>query len=352
MSSMKKTAIKPWQHHAAESLCRVGETAGLAAVYIGAAWACRRLFCPDLKVGNKQESEPEQQVIKENNCIENGNAVTPAKLNDVIGLDEVKAEINEKLIQPFLRPELFERFQLKNRNAGVILFGPPGNGKTYIAQAIAGEVDAKFFGVNPSEVKSKWVGQTEKNIQKLFDDAKRYPKSVIFFDEADALLSRAGNQKIGAVTQFLSASDGLTKTKNCLLLLAATNRPWALDRAVTRPGRLGCHIYVPPPDLRARQAILALNLHAVPVADELNLAEVANNTERYSGADLVELCDRAKRAAKNRQVKTGQDEVVSKADLAEAIGKIRPSVSSTQLKQFEAWRKDRQRLSEIDDDEE
>jgi SpoVK/Ycf46/Vps4 family AAA+-type ATPase len=218
-----------------------------------------------------------------------------------------------------------------------------------VAKAVAGELDAKFFPLNPADIKSKWVGETEKNLQRIFDEAKQHEKSVIFIDEADALLAARGNRKIGAVTQFLQLTDGLIRTKNSPFLLAATNKPWTLDEAVIRPGRLGTHIYVGPPDLKAREAILVLNLKGVPIAVDVSLAEISAGAVGYSGADLAEMCDRAKRAAKNRQLGSGKDEVVTKDDFAEALGKIRPSVSSAQLKQFEDWRKSRQRPSEMDE---
>jgi SpoVK/Ycf46/Vps4 family AAA+-type ATPase len=348
---MKKTSeLKPWQDHAAKSLCRVGEDAGRAAVYVGTAYVCLRWLAPHLKTVIQQESQSDQQAVKEHNDVKNGNVVTTEKLSDVAGLEDVKTELQEKVIQPFVRPELFDRFKLK-RGGAILLIGPPGCGKTHVARAIAGEVDAKFFPVNPAEIKSKWVGDTEKNWQRLFDEAKRHPRSVIFLDEVDALLSARGNRKIGSVTQFLQLSDGLIQTKNCLLLLAATNKPWMLDEAVTRHGRFGTHIYVGPPDTKAREAILALNLKGVPTAENVSLAEIADSMDGYTGADIAEMCDRAKRAAKNRQIGSGKDEVVTKGDFVEALGKIRPSVSPAQLKQFEDWCRNRQRLSEVDDDD-
>lgn len=348
---MKKISeSKPWQDRAVKSLCRVGEDAGRAAVYVGTAYVCLHWLAPHLKTVIQQESQSDQQDVNEHNVVKNGNVVTTEKLSDVAGLDDVKTELQEKVIQPFVRPELFDRFKLK-RGGAILLIGPPGCGKTHVARAIAGEVDAKFFPVNPAEIKSKWVGDTEKNWQRLFDEAKRHPRSVIFLDEVDALLSARGNRKIGSVTQFLQLSDGLIQTKNCLLLLAATNKPWMLDEAVTRHGRFGTHIYVGPPDPKAREAILALNFKGVPTAEDVSLAEIAGGTEGYTGADIAEACDRAKRAAKNRQIGSGKDEVVTKGDFAEALGKIRPSVSSAQLKQFEDWRRNRQRLSEVDGDD-
>jgi SpoVK/Ycf46/Vps4 family AAA+-type ATPase len=262
------------------------------------------------------------------------------KLADVAGLDDVKLELREKVIEPFLHPEIYDRFKVRV-GGGILMYGPPGNGKTFIARAIAGELDAAFFNVNASQIKDKYVGETEKNLQRLFDEARQHPKSVLFLDEVDHLLAKRGNRKIGTVAQFLSLTDGLVKNTNCMLVLAATNKPWMLDEAVIRPGRLGTHIYVGPPDAPAREAIVAYNMREVPVAAGVALADVAGKTDGYSGADMAELCDRAKRSALARQLASGKEESVTADDFAAALGKVRPSVTPAMMKEFETWRDSR-----------
>jgi len=269
------------------------------------------------------------------------------KLDDVAGLNDVKQELREKVIEPFLHPELYERFKVKV-GGGILMYGPPGNGKTYIAKAVAGEIDAAFFNVNTSQIKDKYVGETEKNIQRLFDEARQHERSVLFLDEVDHLLAKRGNRKIGSVAQFLSLTDGLVKNTNCMLVLAATNKPWVLDEAVTRPGRLGTHIYVGPPDAEARKAIMALNMKDVPTADELSFDAIIDKTDGYSGADIAELCDRAKRLALNRQLSSGSEEQVKVNDFDSALEKVLPSVSADLLKEFDAWK---QTKSSVDDEE-
>ena len=272
------------------------------------------------------------------------------KLDDVAGLDDVKQELREKVIEPFLHPELYERFKVKV-GGGILMYGPPGNGKTFIAKAVAGELDAAFFNVNSSQVKDKYVGETEKNLQRLFDEARQHPKSVIFLDEVDHLLARRGNRKIGSVAMFLSLTDGLVKTTTCMLVLAATNKPWMLDEAVIRPGRLGTHIYVGPPDAKAREAIFAFNMRDVPVAADVSFADIAAKTDGYSGADVAELCDRAKRSALNRQLATGGEESVTAEDFAAAHQKVKPSVTPEQVLKFERWRDSRGQPAGSDDDD-
>ncbi len=279
------------------------------------------------EAGGEEDSPKTQWELKEK---------PTEKLDDVAGLDDVKQELREKVIEPFLHPELYERFKVRV-GGGILMYGPPGNGKTFVAKAIAGELDAAFFNVNASQIKDKYVGETEKNLQRLFDEARSHDRSVLFLDEVDHLLARRGNRKVGTVAQFLSLTDGLVENTNCLLVLAATNKPWMLDEAVVRPGRLGTHIYVGPPDAPAREAIIAFNLKEVPVAGNVSTEEIAAKTTGYSGADIAELCDRAKRSALNRQLATGSEENVRLDDFTTAIQKVRPSITPDLLKQFESW---------------
>ena len=273
-----------------------------------------------------------------------------AKLADVAGLDEVKETLKEKVLLPFQKPEVFQRFKAKS-GAGVLMYGPPGNGKTFIAKAIAGELDAAFFPVNASQIKDKYVGESEKNMQRLFDEARKHERAVIFIDEAEHLLSRRGNRKIGVVTQFLMLADGLVENKNCLLLLAATNKPWALDEAVTRPGRLGTHIYVGPPDAKAREAIVAYNLREVPAGGDVEFAGIAARTEGYSGADLAEVCDAAKMMAIKRQLNSGSPEQITAADFAAALERVKPSVTETHVNEYLQWQTSREKPSDAAEDE-
>lgn len=273
------------------------------------------------------------------------------KFEDVAGLDDVKQELREKVIEPFLHPEVYERFKVKV-GGGILMYGPPGNGKTYAARAVAGELDAAFFNVNASQVKDKYVGETEKNLQRLFEEARQHPKSVLFIDEVDHLLAKRGNRKIGSVAQFLALTDGLVKNTSCMLVLAATNKPWVLDEAVIRPGRLGTHIYVGPPDAKAREAIVTLNMKGVPAAGDVSFADIAAKTEGYSGADMAELCDRAKRFALNRQLASGNQEDVTAKDFSDALQKVKSSITPEMLKEFESWRDSRSKPADADDEDE
>ncbi len=307
----------------------------------------------------KQASLPKQPSVKETSGDEDDAAQSQwrlqerptEKLADVAGLDDVKQELRDKVIDPFLHPEAYEKFKVKI-GGGILMYGPPGNGKTFIAKAIAGELDAAFFNVNASAIKDKYVGETEKNIKRLFDEARNHERAVIFLDEMDALLSKRGNRKVATVNEFLAQLDGLVKNTNCLLVLGATNKPWVLDEAVIRPGRMGTHIYVGPPDASARKAMLEYNLREVPVATDIDFDDVVKKTDGYSGADIAEVCDRAKRSALKRQLAGETEAVVGSQDFEDALARVRPSVTAAMMKDFDAWRERRTGPNEGGEDDE
>lgn len=291
------------------------------------------------------------------------------RLDDVAGLDEVKSVLRDSIIKPFEHPEVYDRFGIKG-GAGVLLYGPPGNGKTFIAKAIAGELEAAFYEVKLSEMKSKYVGDTEKNISGLFAQARQHERVVLFLDECESLLRKRGNQKVAAVESFLAEADGLQENKNLMLLLLATNRPWMMDSAVTRPGRIGVHIYVGLPDGDARRAILEYALRGVPLADDVDLAAVAGRTDGYSGAEIGadnegSLCNAAKQNAARRQLDAVEaarergeeaplEEKITAADFEDALAKIKPKTSPDDIKQFTQWRDSQQDVPGVggDDSEE
>lgn len=272
------------------------------------------------------------------------------KLDDVAGLGEVKAALREDVINVFSHPEIYERFKVEG-GGGVLMYGPPGNGKTFIAKAVAGELDAAFFPVDASQIKDKYVGETEKNMRRLFEEAGKHPRAVIFLDEVDALLSKRGNQKVNAVTQFLILADGIIKNKNCLLILAATNKPWAIDPAALRPGRFGKQIYVGLPDKVAREAIIKYCLRDVPTVDEFPFESMAEKTDGYSGADIAEISRSAKKSAIWRQIESGKEEFVTIEDFEKGVSTISPSVKPAAVAEYEKWKNSHTAASGNDDDE-
>lgn len=213
------------------------------------------------------------------------------RFEDIAGLEEVKEQIRLKLLYPFQHPELAEQYGI-SAGGGILLYGPPGTGKTMIARAVAGEIEAAFFAIKPSEIMSQWVGVAEQNLAKLFAAADSYPVSVVFIDEMESLAPKRRKshstvmQRV--VPQLLAELDGFEKRRNALLMIGATNEPWAIDGAILRPGRLDRMVYVAPPDAAARQRILELNLKGKPLSPQVSLADMAERTSGFSGADMAD----------------------------------------------------------------
>jgi transitional endoplasmic reticulum ATPase len=262
------------------------------------------------------------------------------KFADIAGLEQVKEQIRLRLLYPFTHPDIAAQYGVK-AGGGILLYGPPGTGKTLIARAVAGEMEAAFFAIKPSEIMSQWVGVAEQNLARLFAEAQSYPLSVVFVDEIESLApKRRSNQSTvmaRVVPQLLAELDGFEKRLNPLLLVGATNEPWSLDSAVLRPGRLDRLIYVPPPDLPARRRILELNLKDAPLAQEVSLDEIAAHTELFSGADMAALAQRARESAFCEAVHTGVPRPVSAEDFRQELASMRPSIPLKDLRLFEQF---------------
>lgn len=246
---------------------------------------------------------------------------------DVGGMDAIKEEIRLKIIYPLTHADLFKAYG-KTIGGGVLLYGPPGCGKTHLARATAGEVKAGFISVGLHDVLDMWVGNSEKQLHALFQQARRNTPCVLFFDEVDALAaSRADFRQSTSrliINQFLNELDGVNTSNEGMLVLAATNAPWHMDSAFRRPGRFDRILFVPPPDAAARAAILRLHLAGKPQKD-VDFAAVAKATEEFSGADLKAVVDRAIEGKLKEAMKTGIPSPLSTKDLVAAAGLQKPS---------------------------
>jgi len=247
--------------------------------------------------------------------------------DDVAGMTDLKRTVRLQIIEPFLRPGLFAKFR-KRAGGGVLLYGPPGCGKTMMARAVAGECRAEFVSVGISDVLSMWIGRSEENLALIFEKARAKTPSVLFFDELDALAfsrSKANSEHTRqVVNEFLSQLDGFAADNQGVLILAATNMPWDVDTAMKRPGRFSRQIFVPPPDEEARAEIVQLKLAGVPT-EGIEPVAIAKATPHYSGADIEGAIELAKEYALEDHIVRGIERSVTQADLTRAIAAMRAS---------------------------
>ncbi|MDO4551058.1 MAG: ATP-binding protein [Planctomycetia bacterium] len=261
---------------------------------------------------------------------------------DIAGLDSVKELIQQRVIFPLRNPEIAAAYN-RRAGAGIMMYGPPGTGKTMMAKAIAGEMNLPFFTVQSSSILSKWVGDAEQNLRDLFQKAREKAPSVLFFDEAEALLcKRGGNSTVmnRVIPEFLAQVDGVSKGSEELLLIGATNRPWDLDPAAVRTGRFGEKIYIPLPDAAAREFLLRQKLGELPGVETINFSELVEKTEGYSGADINGLVYRIIDPAFVRAVQMGTQVPIQAEDVQTALAETSPSVTEKDLAEFEKYRKE------------
>jgi len=281
---------------------------------------------------------------------------------DIGGLEKVKQELKETVQYPVEHPEMFQKFGM-SPSKGVLFYGPPGCGKTLLAKAIANECQANFISIKGPELLTMWFGESESNVRDVFDKARQASPCVLFFDELDSI-ARARGSSIGdaggasdrVINQILTEMDGMTSKKN-VFIIGATNRPDIIDPAILRPGRLDQLIYIPLPDLPSRLAIMKAVLRKSPVAKDVSLDYIAQETKGYSGADLTEICQRAAKLAiresieaeiaKIKRKEEGGMEVeeeetdpvpeITRAHFEEAMKFARRSVSDNDIRKYEMF---------------
>lgn len=248
-------------------------------------------------------------------------------MQDVAGMESVKRRLNLAFLAPLKNPEMM-RLYGKSLRGGLLLYGPPGCGKTFIARATAGELGARFISIGLSDVLDMWIGSSEKNIHEIFERARRQAPCVLFFDEIDALgrkRSLTRNSSHGTINQLLAELDGASANNDGVFVLAATNHPWDVDTALRRPGRLDRTLLVLPPDAPAREAILESNLRGRPVDGSVDLKAVAQKTNDFSGADLTHLVESAAESAMEDSITSGKVRSIVQNDFKKALKELRPS---------------------------
>jgi AAA+ superfamily predicted ATPase len=244
---------------------------------------------------------------------------------DVGGLDDVKAQISRKIILPFQKPGVFQRFR-KRSGGGVLMYGPPGCGKTMLARATAGECGAAFINVEIPDVLDMYIGESEKRLAAIFAEARQKAPAVLFFDEIEAIAARRrfGETSTGAavVSTFLAEMDGFSSVNEGVLILAATNVPWAIDSAFRRHGRFDRFLFVPPPDRAARVDILKKQMTDRPQDEHLDIERIASRTAGFSGADLLSLVEEATDQAIDASL-AGDIAPISDAHFSESLKSVK-----------------------------
>lgn len=239
---------------------------------------------------------------------------------------------------PFEHPELYKKYGKKS-GGGILLYGLPGTGKTMFAEAASNEVNALFLPVKCSDIKSKWYGESEKNIKDLFVKAKKARKAIIFFDEFEAIGAKRTDSENGnndLVPEILAEMQGVGSGDNdaTIVVIAATNKPWAIDSAFLRPGRFDEKIYIPLPDDTARKKLFSLKLKGVPTAD-LDYEKLANLTEGFNGADITEFCEKLKMRGITQSIKEGETHIISMEDVEIVAESIQSSVAREDIESLE-----------------
>lgn len=277
-----------------------------------------------------RRKQPNLRVIDATRQFQAEASETRITLDDVGGMNDVKRRLNVAFLGPLRNPELRKAYNISLRG-GLLLYGPPGCGKTYIARALAGELRAKFFPVGINDVLDMWMGESERKLHELFEQARRNAPAVLFFDEIDALGHKRSDLRGGGirtvVNSLLSELDGIGSDNKGLFILAATNHPWDVDSAFKRPNRFDRLLLVLPPDQEARLAMLERELRQKPT-EKLDLAWLAKKTEGFSGADISHLCNSATELALEESLDTGNIRPLRMSDFKTALQEVQPSVGS------------------------
>lgn len=300
--------------------CRTNKIKGYSSL--------NKLELVDLIVNNSDtdiSSGSDKKITK--STIQNKGGI---KFDDIAGLEEAKNAFKEKVVYAFEHKDLYEKYG-KKVGGGLLLYGLPGTGKTMFAEAASNETDSLFIPIKCSDIKSKWYGESESNIKRVFEKARKAKKAIIFFDEFEAIGSKRTDNENGnndLVPQILAEMQGVGSNNagSVIMVIAATNKPWAIDSAFLRPGRFDEKIYIPLPDLVARKKLFELKLKTVPQI-ELDFDYLAHITEGFNGADIGAFCDKLKMIAINKSIETNSECPITMDDVKKVQNIAKSSVS-------------------------
>ena len=290
---------------------------------------------------NKENEETAETEKKQKSKKTAKKRVAKTTFEDIAGLDEAKKAFNEKVIMPFQHPEIFEKYG-KKTGGGILLYGLPGTGKTMFAEAAANEIDALFIPIKCSDIKSKWYGESERNVKKIFDKARKAEKAIIFFDEFEAIGAKRTDGESAnndLVPQILAEMQGVgsSSTNSAIVVIAATNKPWAIDSAFLRPGRFDEKIYIPLPDLTARKKLFELQLKKSPTSKDMDFDYLAKISDGFNGADIKEFCEKLKMSAINDSLEKGVERPIDMSDVEKVEATMKSSVSAEDIERLQEF---------------
>jgi SpoVK/Ycf46/Vps4 family AAA+-type ATPase len=258
-------------------------------------------------------------------ALEKGQSIT---FSDIGGMEDLKEQLRLNIIYPMQKPEIYEAYG-KRVGGGILLYGPPGCGKTHLARAVAGELGASFFSVGLNDILDMYIGVSERNLSDLFGMARSKAPSVLFIDEIDALGAKRGSSNSTNMktmtTHFLTEMDGINSNNDKLLVLGATNEPWSVDSAFRRPGRFDRVIFVPPPDEKARVEILKIHSRGKNVDPTVPWDKLSSQMEHFSGADIRQVVEQAVERAVSDAIRSGDLRPVNHTDFKISLKTRRPT---------------------------
>ena len=340
--------------HRLSDICHGYTGADISALCRESAMKALRRYLPSINLEDERIASPllEKMEVNLDDFMNAYREITPTAMRevyvevptinwaDVGGLSEVKQELQEAVEWPISKPEVFTRVGIRAPK-GILLFGPPGCGKTMLARAVATESEANFISVKGPELFSKWVGESEKGIREIFKKGRSAAPSIIFFDELDSVAPRRAadlgesDSSERVISQLLTEMDGIESLVN-VVVIGASNRPDIIDPAILRPGRFDKLIYVPSPDYASRLQILRIHTRSMPLAPEVDLDQITRQTAAYSGADLEAVCREAGLVSLRRDI---ESKSVALEDFRDAMERVKPSVTPDMENWYKGFRK-------------